>query len=189
MSKGALIIGSTLAGIQAALDLADSGILVHLVESSPFLGADGATTIPQHLKNARLLELTKHTNVQVWTSTSVSRASANAGRFHVELRQHPRYVDLTKCTACQDCIEVCPVTAPGTDHKAIHLAEGAQPGCAVIEKLGKAPLLQHLSRRHPRPGLHSPDRPGTFPRSAGADPQVYSLPRDLRSDLHPPLRS
>ena len=61
------------------------------------------------------------------------------GRFHVELRQHPRYVDLTKCTACKDCIEVCPVTVPGTDHKAIYLAEGAQPGCAVIDKLGKAP--------------------------------------------------
>ena len=138
MSKGALIIGGTLAGIQAALDLADSGIQVHLVEPSPFLDANG-TTIPEHLKNVRLLELTKHTNVQVWTSTSVSRASANAGRFHVELRQHPRYVDLSKCTACRDCIEVCPVTVPGTNHKAIHLAEGAQPGCAVIEKLGKAP--------------------------------------------------
>ena len=57
----------------------------------------------------------------------------------MELRQHPRYVDLTKCTACKDCIEVCPVTVPGTDHKAIRLAESAQPGCAVIEKLGKAP--------------------------------------------------
>ena len=139
MSKGALIIGSTVAGIQAALDLADSGIQVHLVESSPFLDNQGATTLPPHLLNARLLEVTKHTNIKVWTSTSVSRTSGNGGRFSVELRQHPRYVDLTKCTACKDCLEVCPVTVPGTDRKAIHLAEGAQPGCAFIEKLGKAP--------------------------------------------------
>ena len=139
MSKGALIIGGTLAGIQAALDLADSGIQVHLVEASPFLGANGATAIPVHLMNARLLELSKHANVEIWTSTSVSRASGDAGRFHVELRQHPRYVDLTKCTACKDCIEVCPVTVPGTSHKAVRLVEGTQPGCAVIEKLGKAP--------------------------------------------------
>ena len=139
MSKGALIIGGTVAGIQAALDLADSGIQVHLVESSPFLGDSGKATVPRHLLNARLLEVSKHTNIEVWTSTCVSRASGEAGRFHVELRQHPRYVDLTKCTACEDCIEVCPVTVPGTDHKAIRLAEGAQPGCAVIEKLGKAP--------------------------------------------------
>ena len=139
VSKGALIIGGTVAGIQAALDLADSGIQVHMVESSPFLGADGAAAIPRHLLNARLLELTRHTNVEVWTSTSVSRASGNAGRFRVELRQHPRYVDLAKCTACKDCLEVCPVTVPGTDHRAIYLVEGAQPGCAVIEKQGKAP--------------------------------------------------
>ena len=139
MSKGALIIGSTVAGIQAALDLANSGIQVHLVESSPFLDNRGATTTPRHLLSARLLEVAKHTNIRVWTSTSVSRTSGDAGRFHVELRQHPRYVDLTKCTACKDCLEVCPVTVPGTDRKAIHLAEDAQPGCAVIEKLGKAP--------------------------------------------------
>ena len=70
MSKGALIIGGTVAGIQAALDLADSGIRVHLVESSPFLGDNGKATIPRHLLNARLLEVSKHTNITVWTSTS-----------------------------------------------------------------------------------------------------------------------
>lgn len=139
MSKGTLVIGGSVAGIQAALDLANSGIEVHLVEPSPFLGNGGATTVPQHLLNARLLEVSKHTHITVWTNTRVSRADGEAGRFRVELRQHPRYVDLTKCTACNDCIEVCPVTVPGTDHKAIYLIEGAQPGCAVIDKLGKAP--------------------------------------------------
>jgi len=145
VSKGALIIGDSMAGIQAALDLANSGIQVHLVESSPFLGSNiiegdgGATTIPHHLLNARLLEVYKHSNVTVWTNTRPSRADGEAGRFHVELHQHPRYVDLTKCTACGDCIKVCPVTVPGTNHKAIYLVDGAQPGCAVIDKLGKAP--------------------------------------------------
>ncbi|MFH1634647.1 MAG: FAD-dependent oxidoreductase, partial [Chloroflexota bacterium] len=137
MSKGALIIGGSVAGLQAALDLADSGIKVHLVESSPFLGSSGAATVPQHLLNARMLEIAKHPNVDVWTNTRLNRAEGEAGRFHVELRRHPRYVDLTKCTACGDCIEVCPVTVPGTDHKVIHL--GSQPGCASIDKLGKPP--------------------------------------------------
>ncbi|MGD9146257.1 MAG: FAD-dependent oxidoreductase, partial [Anaerolineae bacterium] len=139
MSKGALIVGGSVAGLQAALDLADSGILVQLVESSPFLGNGGSAKIPKHLMNARLLEISKHPNITLWTNTHLSRAGGEAGRFHVELRQHPRYVDLAKCTACKDCLEVCPVTVPGSDHKAIYLVEEAQPGCAVIDKLGKAP--------------------------------------------------
>ncbi len=139
MSKGALVIGGSVAGIQAALDLAQSGIEVHLVESSPFLGNGAASTLPSHLLNARLLDVARHSNVTIWTNTRVNRADGEAGRFRVELRQRPRYVDLTKCTACKDCLEVCPVTVPGTDHKAVRLVEGAQPGCAVIEKLGKAP--------------------------------------------------
>jgi NADPH-dependent glutamate synthase beta subunit-like oxidoreductase/NAD-dependent dihydropyrimidine dehydrogenase PreA subunit len=95
--------------------------------------------VSPHLLNTRLLEVSKHANVTVRTNTRASRTEGEAGRFQVELRQHPRYVDLAKCTACKDCIEVCPVTVPGTDHKAIYLVEDAQPGCAVIDKLGKAP--------------------------------------------------
>jgi NADPH-dependent glutamate synthase beta subunit-like oxidoreductase/Pyruvate/2-oxoacid:ferredoxin oxidoreductase delta subunit len=139
LSKGALIIGGSVAGLQAALDLANSGISVHLVESSPFLGNSGSARVPKHLLNARLLEIAKHPHINVWTNTRPSRADGEAGRFHVELRQHPRYVDLAKCTACKDCLEVCPVTVPGSNHKAIYLKEDAQPGCAVIDKLGKAP--------------------------------------------------
>ena len=61
------------------------------------------------------------------------------GSLHIQLQQHPRYVDLDKCTGCGDCVEVCPVTVPGTDRKAIYMMGGFQPGCAAIEKLGQAP--------------------------------------------------
>jgi len=138
VTKGALIIGSSAAGLQAALDLADSGIPVHLVEPTPFLGNRGATTLPAHLLNARLLEIAKHPNVTTWTNTHLVRAEGGGGRFHVALRRHPRYVDLSKCTACGDCIEACPVTVPGTGRKAIYLDAG-QPRCVVIDKVGKPP--------------------------------------------------
>lgn len=146
MTKGALVVGGSIAGLQAALDLAESGIRVHLVEESSFLSTGpaswrngGSSAVPPHLLNTRLLEVAKHPHIRVWTNTRVNRAEREGGRFRIELRRHPRYVDMTKCTACGDCIAVCPVSVPGTDHKAIHLDPNAQPGCAAIDKLGKPP--------------------------------------------------
>ncbi len=140
MSKGALIIGGSAAGLQAAFDLASSGIPVHLVEPAPFLeGGQAAGGSPPQLLNARLLELAKHPNVTTWTGTRVQRVESQAGGWTLELVQDPRYVDLSKCTACGDCVEVCPVTVPGTGRKAIYLQPGAQLGCAAIDKEGRAP--------------------------------------------------
>lgn len=145
MGRGALVLGSSVAALQAACDLADSGIPVHLVEPSPFI-APGSSPSPEGdpdalspQMNARLLELAKHPNVRVWTQTRIQKTQGTLPHLRATLSQHPRYIDLTKCTACGDCIEVCPVTVPGTDHKAILLPWGGQPNCAVIEKIGRAP--------------------------------------------------
>ena len=139
MSKGVLIFGGSPAGLQAALDLADAGIKVHLIEPSPFFGNGGSTMAPAHLLNARMLEAAKHPRIKMWTNTRLQSAERKTGSLHVQLQQHPRYVDLAKCTGCGDCVEVCPVTVPRTDRKAIYLMGGIQPGCAAIEKLGQAP--------------------------------------------------
>ncbi len=139
MSKGALIFGGSSAGIQAALDLADSGIYVHLVEPSPFLGNQGRIQLPGHLLSARMLEVAKHPRITMWTNTHLQSVKAQNGSLRIQLQQYPRYVDLAKCTGCGDCIEVCPVSVPGTEHKAIYLSDGRQPGCAAIDKMGKAP--------------------------------------------------
>lgn len=137
MKKDVLIVGGNASGLQATLDLADSGIKVHLVESSPFLEKNGVSEVPKHKLNARLLEVSRHPNIRVWTNSRINHCDGEVGNFHVELRRHPRYVDLARCTACGDCMEVCPVTAPGTNHKVIYL--DGQPGCMTIDKLGKPP--------------------------------------------------
>ena len=137
MENQVLVIGCTKAGLQAAQDLADVGLYVNLVESSPFIGGDQYTPAPNHLENALLLEILKHPRIKVWTNTDVQEITKNDDQYQVNLIQNPRYIDLSKCTACGDCVEVCPITVPGTDLKAIHF--GGQPGCAVIEKSGISP--------------------------------------------------
>jgi NADPH-dependent glutamate synthase beta subunit-like oxidoreductase/NAD-dependent dihydropyrimidine dehydrogenase PreA subunit len=174
--KEALVIGSSISGLQATLDLADSGISTHLIESDPFLRKNIENTIPAHMLRRRILEITRHPNVTLWTNTEINHwvsgnsrggfqmwgyracsagpipphltlATANPGEpnhyekngcgFKVELKQQPRYVDINSCTACGECIEVCPVTVPGSEHKVIYL--DGQPGCMTIDKGGKPP--------------------------------------------------
>jgi NADPH-dependent glutamate synthase beta subunit-like oxidoreductase len=137
MNKDVLVIGGSIAGLGAAMDLADAGLKVHLIESSPFFEANRASNLPRHLLHVQQLEALKHPNIAVKTSTKLLQVDKDTNGYRVEMRQHPRYIDLTKCTACGDCIEACPVTLPGSGHKAIYL--DGQPGCAAIEKIGKSP--------------------------------------------------
>ena len=131
------------ASLQASLDLADAGVQVHLVETTPFLGKNGNESVPEIQFNTRLLEISRHPNIKVWTNTLINRSEGELGAYQVELKQHPRYVDLSRCTACGECIEVCPVTVPGTDHKVIYL--DGQPSVMAIEKFGKeAKVLKQL---------------------------------------------
>ncbi len=139
MSKGVLVIGGMEAGIQAALDLADIGAEVHIVESTPFFGKNSHSKIPAHLFKTQVMEAAKHPRIKIWTNTCIDEVKKEAGKFSVELRQYPRFVDLSKCTACGDCVDVCPVTVPGKEHKAVYLSDIGQPGCAAIEKSGQAP--------------------------------------------------
>ncbi len=142
MTKGVLVIGGSVAGVGAALDLAESGIEVHLVESSPFLGGEGAEGIPSHLLRPRLLQAARHPKIRLWTGAVVTRLEGERGDFQAEVQQRPRYVDMAKCTACADCEKVCPVTVTvdGVERTAIYKnGKGALPDIYVIEKRGVAP--------------------------------------------------
>jgi NADPH-dependent glutamate synthase beta subunit-like oxidoreductase/NAD-dependent dihydropyrimidine dehydrogenase PreA subunit len=139
VDKSALIIGSGAAGIQAALDLADAGIEVHLVESSPFLGKAETGTVPPHIWNARLLDIIKHPNIHTWTNTTVEHRPGEARSFDVTLHHQPRYVDMSLCTACGECSASCPIDLPGVAGMRKAIYQDGQPGCMTIDKLGIAP--------------------------------------------------
>ena len=137
MSKQILVQGSTPGALRAAENLADCGIIVHLVESEPFIADEDSREEPFYLRNTRLLEILKHPRIQTWTNTEIKDIKSEGDQCRIDLFQSPRYIDLSRCTACGKCVEICPVTIPGTPLKAIHL--GGQPDCAVITKEGVAP--------------------------------------------------
>ena len=137
MAKEVLVLGSTQGALRAAENLADCGLSVHLVESSPYLEGEESAEIPFYLRNTRLLEILKTPRIRTWTNTEITDLEFKDDTCRIDLAQSPRFVDLTRCTACGKCVEICPVTIPGTELKAIHF--GGQPDCAVITKEGLAP--------------------------------------------------
>jgi heterodisulfide reductase subunit A len=115
-----LVIGAGIAGMQAALDIADKGFKVHLVEKDPSIGGHMAQldkTFPTLDCSAciitpKMVDTANHPNIHLLTYTEVVHIDGKAGDFKVILRKKPRYVDMAKCTACADCVAQCPVSLP-----------------------------------------------------------------------------
>jgi len=116
----ALVVGAGIAGMQAALDIADKGFKIHLVEKDPSIGGHMAQldkTFPTLDCSAciitpKMVDTANHPNIHLLTYTEVIHIEGKAGDFKVILRKKPRYVDITKCTACADCVAQCPVSLP-----------------------------------------------------------------------------
>ncbi|MGA2326357.1 MAG: FAD-dependent oxidoreductase [Bryobacteraceae bacterium] len=115
-----LVCGAGITGIQASLDLAESGFKVYLLDSSPAIGGRMAQldkTFPTGdcamcILSPKLVECARNKNIEIITLADVQRISGEPGNFKVKIRQNPRYVDLDKCNACGDCTEACPVDLP-----------------------------------------------------------------------------
>jgi len=112
-----LVVGGGIAGMQASLDLADSGYYVYLVEESSSIGGHMAQldkTFPTNecsmcIISPKLVEVARHLNIEIIPNTKVKHIEGEAGNFKASLLKSPRFVDLEKCSACGDCIEKCPV--------------------------------------------------------------------------------
>ena len=120
VTQAALVVGAGVAGMQAALDLADAGFKVNLVEREPTIGGIMAIldkVFPQNdcsicILGPKMVDVAKHPNINLITMAEVDTISGYVGNFDVRVKQRARYVDLEKCTSCGDCVEVCPVDVP-----------------------------------------------------------------------------
>ncbi|HUW47155.1 MAG TPA: CoB-CoM heterodisulfide reductase HdrA2 [Patescibacteria group bacterium] len=116
ITRQVLVIGGGVAGIQAALDLADTGYRVYLVEKEPSIGGMMARidkTFPTMdcsicILAPKMSDIGHHPNVELLTNSEVTEVKGYIGNFHVKVLKKARYV--TKdCTACGECVKVCPI--------------------------------------------------------------------------------
>ena len=158
VEKKVLVIGGGIAGIQAALDIADAGYKVILVEKEASIGghmAQLSETFPtldcsQCILTPKMVSVSRHPNIKLLAYSEVTEVSGYVGNFEVKIRQKPRYVDVDKCTVCGDCEDACPVVVPNAfemdrePRKAIYIPfPQAVPSTYTIDRdacLGLAPL-------------------------------------------------
>ena len=115
VTHSALVIGGGIAGIQSALDIANSGYKVYLVEREPSIGGHMAKfdkTFPTLdcaacILTPKMVDVARHPNIELLTYSEVERIDGSVGSFHVTVRERPRYVDMETCTGCGQCASAC----------------------------------------------------------------------------------
>ena len=116
-NKSVLVVGAGIAGIQAALDLAELGVDVHLIERTPSIGGRMPQldkTFPTNdcsicILAPKMSECARHPGITLHIYSSLLSVTGEPGDFQCTIKEHARYVDPEKCVACGLCEEKCPV--------------------------------------------------------------------------------
>jgi heterodisulfide reductase subunit A len=112
-----LVVGGGVAGIQASLDLADSGFRVYLIDQGPSIGGVMAQldkTFPTNdcsmcILSPKLVATGRHPNITILTNAQVTGLKGKAGNFEVKIRKKSRYIIEDKCNGCGVCAQKCPI--------------------------------------------------------------------------------
>ncbi len=120
VTESALVLGGGIAGIYAALELADKGYQVYMVEKNPSIGghmSQLSKTFPTFdcsacILTPKMVSVAQHPNIKLMTNAELAGVKGTPGNYEVKVKINPRYVNLSKCTACGECATKCPVKKP-----------------------------------------------------------------------------
>ncbi len=163
-----LVVGGGVAGMQAALDLADSGYKVYLSEKNSSIGGTMAQldkTFPSNdcamcILAPKLVATGRHLNIEIRTNTDLVALDGEAGNFRARLRRRATYIDPTKCTGCGECTQVCPVDLPNDFNLGLNARK------AIARRYPQAVPAQFAISKNERP-------PCVAACSAGTNVQGY----------------
>ena len=150
MNPATLVIGGGVAGIQAALEIADSGHKVYLLEKDASIGGHMAMfdkTFPTLdcaacILTPKMTSVGQNRNIELLAYSELVQLSGYIGNFKATIKKKARYIDLKKCTGCGRCSEVCPTSIPNEfdcglgQRKAIYIPSPyAVPNKAIVDSV------------------------------------------------------